>query len=531
MRIAKDGVNVTVGGTWTACERHVEEAKMCEMLVQGIDFKLEEADLSNCDETILKETGFDGLSVRITRELVTLGPRAKVVNVSNTGQHVSPEEFHSILCHFEEKSTSGEKANAVLIDTRNIYESSIGRFDARGLECLRPALRSFAQFPEWVDENLEKIRGREILMYCTGGVRCERASAFVKGKGKGFENVKQLSGGIVRYLQKFGGGGFFRGKNFVFDPRIAVGKTNGEIIGECVACGSKFDDYSTRARCIACRMLLLLCRGCQEERSNIQCDSCMQTKSLAIASRVEPARPLRILVLHGFRQNASNMRGRMAALRKRLGNVAEFVYVDAPHELPFYYTKSKPEQKPGLPRRGWVVLPEQLGTRAGDWEAAPEGLDPAQYTRQHAGWDETEGSLLDFLGEHGPFDGIMGFSQGAMVASVIACMLCGNEPDRIRPAHIHPPFQFGIFCSGYPSYFSEHRSLYRQNDPIPCPSLHIFGGAGHDRQISSRKSEELADLFCSKGRMIIRHDSGHLVPSNKLYKDQYVSFLSQFQAR
>eukprot|EP00894_Picocystis_sp_ML_P003984 jgi/Pico_ML_1/54501/g4839.t1 len=100
---------------------------MCEMLVQGIDFKLEEADLSNCDETILKETGFDGLSVRITRELVTLGPRAKVVNVSNTGQHVSPEEFHSILCHFEEKSTSGEKANAVLIDTRNIYESSIGR--------------------------------------------------------------------------------------------------------------------------------------------------------------------------------------------------------------------------------------------------------------------------------------------------------------------------------------------------------------------------------------------------------------------
>lgn len=530
VRIAQDGVNVTVGGSWEACLRHVEEAKRCDVLEKGIDFKLEEADLSNCNETILKETGFDGLSVRITHELVTLGPRAKVVDVSNTGQHVTPEEFHKLLQRLEERSRSGNEAEAVLIDTRNAYESRIGRFDAHGLTCLQPELRSFAQFPEWVDENLEQIRGREILMYCTGGVRCERASAFVKGKGKGFENVKQLSGGIVRYLQKFQDGGYFRGKNFVFDPRVAVGNENGEVVGQCVACGSKYDDYSMRVRCMSCRMLLLLCQDCQKEKSEVHCNMCAKARDPAISRSEQTLRPLRILVLHGFRQNASNMRGRMSALRKQLRHVAEFVYMDAPHELPFYYLKEKPEKRPGLPRRGWLVLPEQLGGCAGDWEPAPEGLDPMQFTRQVAGWAETKASILDFLEKHGPFDGIMGFSQGAMVASLTACMLCLAENDRHSQARVQPPFQFGIFCSGYPAYIQEHVQLYKQCTPIPCPSLHIFGGGGHDRQISRCKSEELADLFADKGRMVIRHDSGHLIPSNKLYRDQYVSFLTRFQA-
>ena len=119
-------------------------------------------------------------------------------------------------------------------------------------------------------------------MYCTGGVRCERASAYLNSLVTGahtvsdndggdddqhaFIEVCQLRGGIQRYLEAFPDGGFFKGKNFVFDDRIAVGPDDGgahnATLGSCLACGTACDDYRPRRRCAYCRMLVLICREC-----------------------------------------------------------------------------------------------------------------------------------------------------------------------------------------------------------------------------------------------------------------------------
>lgn len=530
IRIAEDGINVTVGGTWWSCQRHIEAVERCEWLEDGIDFKLEEAILAGCDERILRETGFDVLSVRITKELVTLGPRATTASVDSTGEHLTPEAFHRVLEEFESDRKEGRSSDLVLIDARNEYESCIGRFEADGLTCLTPEVRSFVQFPEWLEENLEKVRDKKILMYCTGGVRCERASAFLKQKGIGFKDVKQLSGGIVRYLQMYGEGGYFKGKNFVFDPRIAVPAGQCAVIGKCISCGDGYDDYSTRTRCGFCRILVLVCEKCRSSGSILRCKSCIREKVPTTISPVNHLRPLRILVLHGFRQTASNMRGRMGAMRKQLRDIAEFVFLNAPHTLPHYYLRDRPQQEPGLPRRAWLVAADQLGASTDDWSEVPWGYDPQQYTKQTAGWQQTEDEIFRALRDQGPFDGIMGFSQGAMVASVIAFMLCeASTSDEVKTRH--PPLQFGIFCSGYPSCLPAHIDLYKSKSPLGCPSLHLFGSTGHDRQIGSNVSEDLANLFSSKERMMVRHGSGHLIPTNKLYREQYIRFLSQFTSR
>eukprot|EP00752_Nemacystus_decipiens_P009767 g8723.t1 len=211
---------------------------------------------------------------------------------------------------------------AVLLDVRNVYETSIGHFSAEGVERLDPKTRQFSELPKWVDENVERLRGKRVLMYCTGGVRCEMASALIRrhcnADASGTE-ILQLSGGIERYLQAYppgredpmgegagcgssdaaleegrqhqraspdgaangdgresiqssggrslGGGaeeGFFVGKNFVFDERVSVPESpaGGTAIGRCLVCESPWDDYGSRSRCTRCRMLVLVCDAC-----------------------------------------------------------------------------------------------------------------------------------------------------------------------------------------------------------------------------------------------------------------------------
>ena len=116
-------------------------------------------------------------------------------------------------------------------------------------------------------------------MYCTGGVRCERASAYMRLCG--VQDVNQLSGGIHAYQEAFpNGDGFFRGKNFVYDRRIAVPHLNkDEIIGECRKCGANYDDYKPQVRCVFCRMLQLVCDNCRkgvqnDESVQVVCELC-----------------------------------------------------------------------------------------------------------------------------------------------------------------------------------------------------------------------------------------------------------------
>lgn len=125
----------------------------------------------------------------------------------------------------------------------------LGRFKMDGIATLDPGLRRFSDLPVWLDRNESILRDKLVMMYCTGGVRCERASAYLRDKGLGFQNVVQLHGGIQRYLEAFPKGGHFSGKNFVFDERISMPEGGSEVVGQCLNCGGEWEDYTSRDRC------------------------------------------------------------------------------------------------------------------------------------------------------------------------------------------------------------------------------------------------------------------------------------------
>ncbi|KAI5398670.1 variant 2, Rhodanese-like domain-containing protein 6, partial [Lathyrus oleraceus] len=283
VRLSPHGVNVTVGGNLPSLEQHIEALKANCTLFHGTDFKL-----ATChhplNDDVAKECGFTSLSIRIVKELVTLSshPLLKSPEISNAGRHLSALEFHSTLHNANKESPEN---GLVLLDARNLYETRIGKFHAPNVETLDPQVRQYSDFSSWIDDRSEQLKGKNILMYCTGGIRCEMASAYIKSKGAGFENVFQLFGGIQRYLEQFPDGGFFKGKNFVFDHRISVGGSEASsTIGACLICQCSFDDYSSRCRCTYCRMLVLVCESCQNESPLYICELC-QKQGKAVGSK------------------------------------------------------------------------------------------------------------------------------------------------------------------------------------------------------------------------------------------------------
>lgn len=232
---------------------------------------------------------------------------------------------------------------------------------------------------------------------------------------------------------------------------------------------------------------------------------------------------LRILCLHGFRQNASNFKGRTASFAKKLKNIAELVFIDAPHELPLIYqttnlTAHHQEPPPSLDkckkRFAWLVSSKTLPDES-SWRAAEQPFDPLQYQQQTDGFEESYSFLKKVISQLGPFDGILGFSQGSAMAALFFLQqqrLC--ERNGIR---------FAILCSG----FSAASEIGR--DIIKCPSLHVFGdGRGKDRQIDCEASRKLAGLFDEGCSVVVEHDMGHIIPTRSPYIDQIKEFLQRF---
>jgi predicted esterase len=229
--------------------------------------------------------------------------------------------------------------------------------------------------------------------------------------------------------------------------------------------------------------------------------------------------------LHGFRQNASNFKGRTSALAKKLKRIAELVFIDAPHELSFVY-QPKPDpcsDKPSPPsftartKFAWLVSPNTSCHTEQEWKIADGPFDPLQYEHQTEGLEESYTYLENTIAENGNFDGILGFSQGAAMAA----LLCRRQQKTCGS----PKFRFGVFCSGYPAPVGDLDS-----EPIRLPSLHCFGGGGegHDRQIASRASTELACMFEEDRRTIVEHDMGHIIPTRPPYIDRIKEFLCNF---
>ncbi|MDX1917353.1 MAG: rhodanese-related sulfurtransferase [Rickettsiaceae bacterium] len=151
---------------------------------------------------------FNKLKVKLKKEIVTLGVGALDVN-NLKGKYIEPKEWDEFL----------DQEDIVLIDTRNDYEVALGTFK----KAVNPNTVTFREFPDWFENHKNNFSDKKILMFCTGGIRCEKSTAYVKSKG--FNEVYHLKGGILQYLEETGNkNNLWEGDCFVFDERIAVDK-------------------------------------------------------------------------------------------------------------------------------------------------------------------------------------------------------------------------------------------------------------------------------------------------------------------
>jgi len=247
--IAHEGINATLGGSIEAIEKYKQAVSEHE-LFDKIDFK--ESD-GNSDY-------FPRLRIVVKEEITRLGLDPKTITAHNGGIHLTPEEVHKLL--------EQPPKDLVVFDTRNNYESRIGAFN----NALIPNIDTFRDLPQYIDENPELFKDKEVLMYCTGGVRCERASTYLKSKNIA-KKVYQIEGGIHRYAEKFPDG-FFRGKNYVFDGRIAA-KVTDDILTTCDLCPTPFDDY-TNCLNAECNEQFIACDLCIKKFGNTCSATCYE---------------------------------------------------------------------------------------------------------------------------------------------------------------------------------------------------------------------------------------------------------------
>lgn len=258
VRVASEGINGTVGGSCVSTELYIQA--MCSSPVFNMnrdDFKMSDGG-AEC---------FPELRVGVYREIVPMGLDPRSLSYRLAGTHLEPEEFHKEV---EALLREGDaSSDTILLDCRNFYESKIGQFT----HCLAPNIRKFSYFPDYVDQNLDLFRNKRVLMYCTGGIRCERASAYLRTK-EVCKDVLQLRGGIHKYLEQFPEG-HYRGKLFVFDERYAI-SSNNDVISDCRYCRAPWDRYELCSSS-ACRQLVLSCPSCRQRGLTACCPTC-QTK-------------------------------------------------------------------------------------------------------------------------------------------------------------------------------------------------------------------------------------------------------------
>ena len=226
--VSSEGINGTVAGTPAQMNEYRDMLRSipgCER----IEFKLDTSDF----------IPFAKLTCKVRREIVAL--HAGELDPAEGGRHLQPAEWRGVL-------ESGE--DYTLIDVRNDYESRIGHFDGAVL----PPVSNFYDFPEWL-EQAQIPKDRKILMYCTGGIRCEKFSVLMKQKG--WEDVNQLHGGILNYAKEEGGA-HFKGKCFVFDDRMAVpvNRAEEQVLGVCELTDKPADTYINCAN-MECNRLFL----------------------------------------------------------------------------------------------------------------------------------------------------------------------------------------------------------------------------------------------------------------------------------
>ena len=276
MRVAREGLNCTLTAT-----SHENIVAFCRTLRQQHPVEFQDTEFK-LTRDLPHAQAFSSLKVMPVTELVHYGLSGeKAPPMDYTGVHLEPRDYHDKLA----------EENTVVIDVRNHYESTIGHFCAPpgGAKLLDPKMRKSTEFPIWLEKETtkEELKGKQVLMYCTGGVRCERASALLKYKMEtdpaikelGIQGVYQLQGGIDKYFKQYPDGGYWAGKNYTFDKRFAhvppkkllLQDEAVAVMGKCEACLKPWDMYRGKRRCPTCGVPSLICRECiQADKDGIR---------------------------------------------------------------------------------------------------------------------------------------------------------------------------------------------------------------------------------------------------------------------
>ncbi|MDR6127664.1 UPF0176 protein [Sphingomonas sp. SORGH_AS802] len=236
--VAGEGINGTIAGPPEAIDRMLATIRALPGCA-GLQPKFAVADAMP----------FHRLKVRLKREIVTMGV-ADIDPLDEVGTYVAPADWNALI----------DDPETVVIDTRNDYEVAVGSFAG----AVDPETASFRDFPAWVAANRDRLAGRRVAMFCTGGIRCEKATAYLKREG--FEDVHHLDGGILRYLEDMPAeDSRWQGECFVFDERVAV--------GHGLAPGS-------HGLCRACRMPVSTAdRASPLYEEGVSCPRCHATRS------------------------------------------------------------------------------------------------------------------------------------------------------------------------------------------------------------------------------------------------------------
>jgi UPF0176 protein len=244
---AKEGVNGTVSGTIDQIEKYKIHLT-CFSEFKDIWFKEDEAE----------EHAFRKMHVRLKNEIVH--GDLKGVSIEHGGKRLSPEELLQMY---------KEGKDFVIVDARNWYESKIGKFR----NAITPPMKNFREWTTVVDEILSNYKDKTIITYCTGGIRCEKASAYMVENG--FKDVYQLDGGIINFIKKFPDT-YWEGGMFVFDERRVVNPNSKEElkhIAECYFCG-KPTSYYINCHNVDCDKIIVSCHDCKVNNQYCCSDEC-----------------------------------------------------------------------------------------------------------------------------------------------------------------------------------------------------------------------------------------------------------------
>ena len=243
--IAKEGINGTISGTEEDCKKYME-ALHSDSRFSHTEFKIESSE----------SNAFQKLNIRVKDEIVNSGLH-HIDPTIKTGIYIEPHEFRKIK----------NEEDIVIVDVRSDYEHNVGKFK----NAISFDIQNFRDFPDKVEE-LEKYKDKKIITYCTGGIKCEKASAYLLEKG--FKNVYQLHGGIIKYGIEEGGEDF-DGKCYVFDNRVVVdvNNVNPTVISSCHICGTNCDRMVNCAN-PECNKHVSICENCADEMEGACSEAC-----------------------------------------------------------------------------------------------------------------------------------------------------------------------------------------------------------------------------------------------------------------